>query len=100
MKILDDLGMNPANLGYTYWEEAIKLRKGNYFDIKMCNIYDKIAQKFGKTQKQIERSMRHSRMLTKDINKKFKVDCKIDNRTFLALLIKNSNKGDTIIRWI
>lgn len=88
MKILDELGMNPANSGYTYWEEAIKLRKGNYFDIKMCDIYDKVGKKFNKTQMQVERSMRHARKNIKNIDKKINVDYKIDNKTFLALLIK------------
>lgn len=90
MQILDKIGMNPANRGYTYWQEALKIRKGNYFDLKMGDIYSKISKKFNVTLASVERCMRHSRITIKDLNKKFSVDYKIDNKKFLALLIKNS----------
>lgn len=88
MKILDELGMKPGNLGYTYWEEAIKLRKGNYYDIKMVDIYNKIAEKYNTTYIRVERAMRQSRKNIKGLNKKINVDFFIDNKNFLAILVK------------
>lgn len=90
MKILDELGMKPGNLGYTYWEEAIKLRKGNYYDIKMVDIYNKIAEKYNTTYVRVERNMRHSRESIKGLNKKIKTDFTINNKNFLAILVKNN----------
>lgn len=88
MKILDELGMNPANKGYTYWEEAINFKNDNYFDIKIIDIYEKIAKKYNTTSIKVEKNMRYSRQKIKNINEKMEVNFDIDNRTFLALLIK------------
>lgn len=88
MKILDELGIKPGNLGYTYWEEAIKLRKGIYYDIKMGEIYNEIAKKYNTTYVRVERNMRRSRESIKGLNKKIKTDFTIDNKNFLAILVK------------
>lgn len=85
---LIELGFKVNTKGFLYWIEAIEYAKKRRDKYKMGDVYDYIAKKHNDTYMRVEKAMRFSRTpANNNIQQEFHYYLKVDNRTFLNLII-------------
>ncbi len=86
--LLDNLQIPIGNLGYKFCLAGIEIYEQNVL-ISNKELYSKIADRYKTTPANVERNIRHSYENRKEeIKKFFKIDYKLNNRTLLALMVR------------
>lgn len=92
--LLDKVGIHINQLGYKYLIYAVELKIENY-DIKVGEIYRKVADKYNTKATCTERAIRHARLSVENkIEKIFDVNYKIDNGNLIALLAREVERNN------
>lgn len=88
-QILKDMGIKLHCLGFEYWIKAmlitIKIEIDKKQNLKMMELYYKVAKEFNTTTTKVERAMRYA-YVGLDLNNYFDVTYRINNTALLFLL--------------
>lgn len=95
-ELLLEIGLNPRNLGFRYWELAIELYElntRNFKIYKIMNIYKEIADIYKTSFMAVEKAMRESvnndkEKISKWLLDNYKFNGKITNKTLLTYIIR------------
>lgn len=94
--LLDELNILANNSGYKYWITAVGI-KMKHREETIGNLCIDIAKKYGSTPSCVERAMRYAHTINRDrIKDYFKINYKITNTRFLALLIREIERKNKI----
>lgn len=86
--LLDELNIPANNLSYKYWIMAVEIKLGHREET-MGNICIDVARKYRTTPSSVERALRYAHAWNRDrIKSYFKIDYRITNKRFLALLVR------------
>ena len=92
--LLDKIGIHINQLGYKYLTYAIELKLENS-DIRVLEMYKKIADKYNTTSVRVERAIRHARQSAENrIERIFDVEYKIYSGDLIALLAREVKRKE------
>ena len=102
-KYLDNLGMKCTHSGYYYWIDSITYCLENeipyiglHYD--MGYLYRLLSKQNHINKAAIERSLRYAREQIKELKDKLGVNYKLNNSTFLILLIKEIKNKENLLK--
>lgn len=92
-ELLNKLGIKINIKGYWFWITAIEY-KAEHNDVSMSELYNEVAKMNNTTSSRVERALRHAyTSVKKDIEEFFDIKYKINNSSFLLLMLEELEKG-------
>lgn len=91
-ELLNKLGIRINLKGYWFWITAIEYKE-KHQDISMAKLYEEVAKIHNTTNSRAERALRHAyEYVKKDLEQYFNINYKINNSTFLLLMLEELKK--------